>query len=118
MSTDTIPVFLSHSAEDQELADLVRSVLHLPGDVPQAGASGQDLRKLVQARIAAADQVVVLWTPAAARSQWVSYEIGMADALGKRLLVVARDDASVTEAPSVLRDAEWLRFDELGKLAG
>jgi hypothetical protein len=52
-------------------------------------SEGENFREATRAAIGAADTVVVFWSPAAADSKWVNYEMGMADALGKRLVIVA-----------------------------
>lgn len=52
-------------------------------------SEGESFRDTAREAIGAADTVLVLWSPAAAESKWVNYEIAMADALGKHLVIVA-----------------------------
>ena len=52
-------------------------------------SAGENFREATRAAISAADTVLVIWSPAAVESKWVNYELGMADALGKELVVVA-----------------------------
>ncbi len=54
----------------------------------------EDARQGIKRTISQADTVVIVWTPAGARSDWVNYEAGMADALGKRIIVVRPDENS------------------------
>ncbi len=54
----------------------------------------EDSRQEIKRSISQADTVVVVWTPDGARSDWVNYEAGMADALGKRIIVVRPDENS------------------------
>ena len=52
-------------------------------------SAGESFREATRAAIGAADTVLVIWSPAAVESKWVNYELGMADALGKELVIVA-----------------------------
>lgn len=92
-------VFVSYAARDgrarvQRVLDQLRERQVLRGDdllVVDHGhvAAGEEWRRSTRAAIDAADAVVVLWSDAAAESKWVNYEMAMADALGKHLVVVA-----------------------------
>jgi hypothetical protein len=46
------------------------------------------VREEVKRRIQSASKVIVVWGTASASSQWVNYEIGLADALGKPIIAV------------------------------
>lgn len=72
-------------------------------------SAGDSFRDAARAAIAAADTVVVLWSPAAAESKWVNYELAMADALGKHLLVVS-PRGSRTDLPIDMRSVEMLEL--------
>jgi hypothetical protein len=52
---------------------------------------GVSIRDTVRKAIEDASSIVVLWTEAAARSANVNYELGMADALGKPIVLVNLD---------------------------
>jgi hypothetical protein len=69
------------------------------------------LRDGVRQQIESASTVVIVWTPASAASQWVNYEIGLADALDKTIIpVVRRDDVSTL--PVVLRELQAIVVNE------
>lgn len=116
-------IFLSHAAGDQRLADLVRVNLNQADRVETVPdelrmETGMELRRALRSLIAGASDVVVLWTPLAAESAWVQYEVGLAHAPGRSIIVIAsNDDASDEEMPEVLRCAPRLRYDEIAKLA-
>src|SRR5262245_38048136 len=46
------------------------------------------VRREVKKQIQSASKVIVVWGTASANSQWVNYEIGLADALGKPIIAV------------------------------
>ena len=48
----------------------------------------KSLRQEVRNRIESASKLVVIWDKASANSQWVNYEVGLADALGKPIIAV------------------------------
>jgi hypothetical protein len=52
---------------------------------------GDDYAESIRKAIGDAPTVVVLWTESAARSPYVNYELGMADALEKPILIVDLD---------------------------
>ena len=62
---------------------------------------GQDLRAEIRKQMQSASVVVVLWTQQAAVSDWVQYEVGMADALEKPIVVGAEKSAPQLPAPIV-----------------
>lgn len=107
-------IFVSYSERDTPLVDLALLHLQNRGLLPasaiervghQASLSAGDLRGATKQAIESSDVVVVLWTKAAAESKWVNYEIGMADALGKRLVAVAIGDAGVDFPPGIGQSA-------------
>jgi len=88
-------VFVSHASPD---GAMVRATLALLRDrgllsetdivTDQALALGASIRDTVRKPIEDASSIVVLWTEAAAQSANVYYELGMADALGKPIVLV------------------------------
>jgi uncharacterized protein YegP (UPF0339 family) len=54
-------------------------------------SSGIEIRKEVRQFIHSAELVVVIWSPEAANSRWVNYELGLADAFGVQIVVVCID---------------------------
>ncbi len=113
-------VFVSYAARDRSLLlsaleqlrenhvlssddDIVIDAKNEPG--------GDDFRQATRAAIDAADTVLVLWSPAAAESKWVNYELGMASALGKRVVVVT-PQGKQTEVPIASNSFELVKMDE------
>jgi len=54
---------------------------------------GSYIREAIKQQINSADKVVVIASGNMAGSQWVNYEVGMADALGKPIIVIERKGA-------------------------
>ncbi len=102
-------VFISHSARDQQLASAFRKVLEESGvavamadDVPV----GSEWRKSIQSAIRRVDVVLVLLSrQAAVAGSWIGYEIGVAEALGKPVIVLADDNLPRGDLPADM--AAW-----------
>jgi len=91
-------VFVSHAARDGARVAGTLSLLRDRGLVSgtdivtdQGLEPGLSMRDTVRKAIEDAASIVVLWNDAAARSANVNYELGMADALGKPILIVNLD---------------------------
>ena len=105
-------IFLSYSKQDEgKLAAIVQNLrqqgLYEDNQLPSIQheiSPGEDFRKEIKRSISEADTVVIIWTPASANSSWVNYEAGMADALGKRIIVV-RPDQNSPNLPANLNSA-------------
>jgi hypothetical protein len=91
-------VFVSYASKDRVWLEKVleqlrkRKVLSIEDKIfpdRKSISGGENFREATRTAISAADTVLVLWSPAAVESKWVNYELGMADALGKHLVVVA-----------------------------
>jgi hypothetical protein len=105
-------VFLSYARTDQAAIPNVitslrqQGVLSAPDLVFQDSNSiavGTEFRTQIRRAIGAADTVVIYWTDDAAKSMSISYEAGMAEALGKRLILV-RPAVNKIAPPSNLTD--------------
>jgi len=92
-------VFVSYAHEDKALAEHVQKLLPDLGGTesptvfvdPQKDlAPGEDIRRAIVDKIKASSFVVLIMTEGAARSEWVNYEVGIADALEKPIFVVGR----------------------------
>ncbi|OQW34257.1 MAG: hypothetical protein A4E19_02005 [Nitrospira sp. SG-bin1] len=91
-------IFLSYAQQDRKIAERIEGYLRKHGIVtspeveffdPQKGIqAGDNIRAILKNEIAASSTVVIITSPNSAQSQWVSYEAGMASALGKPIVVV------------------------------
>ena len=96
----TEKVFLSYANQDRAFAQALKGRLDefLPATAQPLDvfdeqldlAAGGDMRKALKEALDAAGTVVIVSSPAADRSEWVNYEAGLADALGKDVIIVGR----------------------------
>ena len=105
-------VFLSYAQTDQTAIPAVIASLRQRGVLDTSDLefqdsfsieAGADVRAWLRRAISSADTVVVYWTDDAAQSMSISYEAGMAEALGKRLILV-RPAVNKIAPPSNLTD--------------
>ena len=100
-------VFLSYTYQDHELAELFKSRIAelLPQenketvDVFDARTDlvvGMDIRRSIKVAIEAASTIVIISSESADASPWVNYEIGLADAMGKDLVIVGKKEVEDT----------------------
>lgn len=109
-------VFISYSHRDADLAKKVGSALEHMGlkafnperDIPL----GEDFRKTIQNAIRRSDALIMLVaSPQRASSSWMSYEAGMAEALGKRVMVLLSNRYPVSELPVDVAASQIVNFD-------
>jgi hypothetical protein len=74
---------------------------------PKHGVLRDGVRRLVQS----ASKVVVVWSKASAESQWVNYEIGLADAFGKSIIPVVRRD-ELSSLPLLLKGLQVVVIED------
>lgn len=111
-------VFLSFAANDRDRVEHVLSQLQKSelatvnfevNFEPEANEwnvefhPGEDFRANIRDRVQSANQVVVFWSADAATSQYVQYELGMADALDKPITIVQLD-RTMPQLPAHLLD--------------
>ncbi len=85
-------VFVSHSGDDTWVAEQLSRCLEDCGastfldrrDI----AAGDDFKKRIKEEIPKCDELLALFTPWSRRRAWVRHEIGMADALKKRIVCI------------------------------
>lgn len=122
MVTDRKPqkVYVSYARSDAPriesiLAELAVLGLVQPSDEvlsdkglePKHGA----LREGVRRQIQSASKVIVVWTNASAESQWVNYEIGLADAYGKSIIPVVRR-GELSSLPLLLQEFQAVVIED------
>jgi len=94
-------VFLSYASQDHAFAESVKSriaeILSRESkeavdvfDVRTDLVAGDDFRQSIKAAIELANTVVIVSSENADASPWVNYEVGLADAMGKNLVVVGK----------------------------
>jgi nucleoside 2-deoxyribosyltransferase len=109
-------VFLSHSARDAKVAAAIRRELRKHGveafDVSEDGAPAKYDRQAIKAAIRRADGLVlVIGAPEAASTSWATYELGMAEALGKPILTILSHRHAASELPPDLAGLPMAAFD-------
>jgi len=109
-------IFIAHSMDDEPFVDSVRRWLQHSewraaevDDPASWTAEGEDARRMIKERIRKADSVIVLWSDRAARSPWVNYEIGMADALEVPIRVCVAE-GTAAKLPAVLEETELIEL--------
>ncbi len=92
-------VYLSYAKADAHTIPRVLKQLESMGLVSSSDEITTDsdlqpghasLRDGVRRQIQSASKVVILWSPSSVSSQWVNYELGLADAFGKAIIPVVR----------------------------
>jgi hypothetical protein len=111
-------VFLSYSERDAKLGKRVETELKHLGlealNAARAVRAGDDWRKAIQAAIKRADALIVLvLTPQFLSSSWMSYEVGIAEALGKVVMTLLANKHSVSELPADFASTQIIEFDPL-----
>ena len=108
-------VFLSHSRRDANLVAAIASELRKHGVetvVDETIAPADDFRRTIKSAIRRADGLIIVVTsPDVAASSWASYELGMAEALGKPILLLLSQNHSAAQLPSDLAGLPIAAFD-------
>lgn len=100
-------VFLSYASPDRGFVSLLKPRLNgllateaelvdlfdLESGLESGAVAGDELRQGVRLAIGEASTVVVVTSPESETSDWVNYEVGLADAYEKRLVFVRRKGA-------------------------
>jgi hypothetical protein len=81
-------------------------------DVQSQVKLGSDVRKAIKTAMDAAGTVVIVSSPDGDASQWVNYEAGLADAMGKNLVIVGRKGMGKSALVNRFADnAKVIEFD-------
>jgi hypothetical protein len=118
----TSKVFVSYALKDRKLAEAAKKELEKRGHVSddtvfvdvQDVPVGEDIRQFLKSKIEASDALVVVLTDAAASSQWINYEVGLADALGKRIIVVTGKEPKDQRLLANLSSYQTLKLGDAG----
>jgi len=109
-------VFLSSSARDSALTARVEVALEGLGfdafNPMNDLRPGDDWRKSIQAAIRRSEALLlVVASPDAAASSWMAYETGVAEALGKQVILLVPEIYPFAQLPPDLRAQKVLRLD-------
>lgn len=103
-------VFVSYSTHDLDHVDLLKQQLaNTPISIFIAEHSvkpGNELTSVISKAIQECDLFILLWSSNAKDSDWVSQEIGRADALGKRILPLMLTEG--LSLPGFINGLKWL----------
>ena len=81
-------------------------------DTSEIFVPGSSVRGQVRKAIEAASKFVVIWSVASGKSDWVNYEIGMAEALGKPILVIV-PKGEISQLPSSLKHNQIIELEDV-----
>ena len=87
-------IFVSYSRRESAIAEKIAHALQEAGQtfLDRNLKPGEDWRKAVETAIKISDAVlVVIASPDTVGSSWTGYEIGMAEALGKPIMLLTSD---------------------------
>jgi len=109
-------VFMSYRNRDAKLAGRVASALkHLGFDALDPTRDlrpGENWRKAIQSAIKRSDAVImVALTPQALSASWMGYEAGIAEALGKRIMLLLPNKYPVAELPDDFASTPIVEID-------
>ena len=118
-------IFVSYSHRDQKCLEGLEKVLKDHGVVEgdeisiidpfsQPFSVGENIREVIKKQIQSASKVVIIYTSNTESSQWVNYEVGMADALGKPVIVVGARGSGKTTLLSSLKHINLVRLKDEG----
>ena len=105
--------FISYAHSDSDEAQrLVKalSAINIVGWLDTADiAAGTGIASDVRDALKKSDAVVVLLSPRALDSEWVQFEIGAAEALGKKIIpVIVSGEHLEQQFPDILKDLAWI----------
>lgn len=106
-------VFISYASSDRAAAERLVGALqaaNVTGWLDKADiAAGDSVSSEVRSALKRSSAVIVLLSPSALHSQWVQFEIGAAEALGKKIVPVILSGEHLEEKfPDILRGREWI----------
>lgn len=113
-------IFISYAHQDNSQIEKLKSALAEKGiistesdvlhDSQSPMVPGSSFRGAIREAVESASTVVVYWTKNSASSDFVNYEMGMADALDKNMVVVTPKGTRM-ELPSNLADIQVIELD-------
>ena len=118
----TTKVFISYAFQDKQFAEIAKKTLGARGYFPkdtvvfdaQDVSVGENVRERLKAEMAASSSVVLVMSDTAESSHWVNYEAGLADALGKKILIVGKKGSRNTQLPAHLSNYQRVDLEGVG----
>jgi len=109
-------VFISYSRRDAGLAQRVESALERLGldafNPAREVRPGENWRHAIHAAIKRSDALIMLiGSQKNLTSSWMTYEAGMAEALGKRVMVLLANKHSANDLPVDIASGQIVGFD-------
>lgn len=118
-------IFISYAYQDREYLTEIADELHKQGievdkeslllDHVNDFGFGSTIEPMLLKRIQEASKIVVLWTEEGAKSQFVNYEVGIAKALGKPIIVAVPKNQK-SKVPFALSEFEILEIEDKRKM--
>lgn len=105
-------VFFSYASQDKQFAESAKRELEVRGYFPedvvfvdaQDIPMGGNIRDHLKSEMEESATVVLVVSKSATSSEWMNYEAGLADALGKNILVVGEEGAENDQLLASLAD--------------
>jgi len=113
--SDIYDVFLFHSAVDEGLSTLVCRQMEAGGlrvFTPGSMTAGKRISDKLRQEIVACTAVVVIATPASTQSSFLGYEVGMAAAWNKPVIVLF-DGLNADDLPSFLQEYQLFAVKQI-----
>lgn len=118
----TTKVFISYAIQDKQLAEKAKEELEVRGYLPtdtvffdaHEVSIGEDIRERLKTEMEASASVVLVMSEMAGSSQWVNYEAGLADALGKKILIVGAKGAGKSQFLERLSEFQHVELEDAG----
>lgn len=113
-------VFLSYTRHDRLHVDKIIKTLKAQGLLNEQASivapsdsypSGTSVRSALRSAIESASKVVLVWSDDSANSQYVNYEAGMAEALGKPIILAVLGRKSLP-LPADLKTAQVIEISK------
>jgi len=106
-------VFISYAHSDSDEAHrLVESLQagNVTGFLDRADiVAGDVISSDVRSALKQSTAVIVLLSPRALHSEWVQFEIGAAEAMGKKIIpIIVSGERLEEQLPDILRDRMWI----------
>lgn len=118
-------IFVSYAHEDRGLLDELEETLRKHGVIGDEPVSiidplnevklGDNIREAIRNQIESASKVVIIYTDKSGSSDWVNYEVGMADALNKPIIIIGKKGSRKTEFLGNLDNVHSIEIEESGK---